>query len=175
MLRGINVGSARRIPMADLRGALGDAGFPGAATHGQSGNVGLDSGLAPTALERASAELIAERFELEVPVTARTGEELAAILAHDPIPGAGRDPKRYQVTFLAVAPDPEPVAVLAARAVGEERVLAHGRELYSWHPDGIARSKLAAALTGREFGAGATVRNWSTVTRLHELASRPPA
>ena len=42
-----------------------------------------------------------------------------------------------------------PLAKLEAAATGGERLVASGRELYTWHPDGIGRSKLAALLAGR--------------------------
>ena len=40
----------------------------------------------------------------------------------------------------------------------------HGREIYAWHPDGVARSKLWNALAGKGLGVTATARNWTTVT-----------
>jgi len=46
-----------------------------------------------------------------------------------------------------------------------------GRELYTWHPEGQARSKLAAALTAKELGVNATARNWTTVRTLLDMAS----
>lgn len=175
MLRGINLGPNRRVPMAELRGLLGDAGYQDVATYVQSGNIVLSSDEAPEALERAVAALISEHFGFDVPVVCRTAQELAAVVAHDPIPGAADDPKRYQVTFLTAEPDDDVVAGLAERATETERVAAHGRELYTWHPDGIARSKLATSLTAKTLGVGATARNWTTVRTLAEMASQPPA
>jgi uncharacterized protein (DUF1697 family) len=171
MLRGINVGAARRIAMAQLRALLGDAGFSNVVTHGQSGNVALDSELDGEALAARVGGLIAQRFAFPVPVTVRSADELVAVIALDPIEGAAADPKRYQVTFLAGAPSPEAVARLDALVAQRERFAVHGRELYSHHPDGIARSKLAARLTHAELGAGATARNWATVAALRDLSS----
>lgn len=51
-----------------------------------------------------------------------------------------------------------------------EQFVVIGREIYAWHPDSIARSKLWAALAGRGLGVKATARNWSTVTKLLALA-----
>jgi len=175
MLRGINLGPNRRVPMAELRALLSGAGYADVATYVQSGNIVLSSDAAPDAVAAAVGELISERFGFEVPVIARTGEQLAAVLAHDPIEGAAADPKRYQVTFLARAPSREAVQRLAGLAGDRERLAVHGRELYSWHPDGIARSKLALRLTAKELGVSATARNWKTVSTLAEMASGPPA
>ncbi len=169
MLRGINLGPRRRIPMADLRTLLTDAGFAQVATHLQSGNVVLASDRAPVSLETEVGRLISERFGFAVPVLARSGAELSAIVAHDPIPAAAQDPRRYQVTFLGEAPGAESVSRLQALVAGAERLAVAGRELYSFHPDGIARSRLAAQLTAGWLGARVTVRNWSTVTTLREM------
>jgi len=175
LLRGINLGGKRRVPMADLRALLTDAGYEDVATYVQSGNVVLESSSTPAELEPAVGTLISEHFGFEVPVCARSAVQLAEVLAHDPIPGGANDPKRYQVTFLA---EPAPAAVvhrLEELATVTERVAAHGRELYTFHPDGIARSKLGKSLTVKELGMAATARNWTTVTTLAEMASGPSA
>jgi uncharacterized protein (DUF1697 family) len=45
-----------------------------------------------------------------------------------------------------------------------------GREVYSWHPDGVGRSPLWERLAGKALGIAATSRNWSTVTTLLAMA-----
>ena len=57
-------------------------------------------------------------------------------------------------------------------AAPEERFVHAGSEIYAWHPEGVARSKLWALLAGRGLGVTATARNWTTVTKLLELATR---
>ncbi len=171
LLRGINLGPSRRVPMAELRTLLSDAGYEDVATYVQSGNIVLSSSAKPAELETAVAELISARFGFEVPVCARSAAELDKVLEHDPIPGAADEPKHYQVTFLAERAPAASVKKLAQMALESERVVAHGRELYTFHPDGIARSKLAKALTAKELGIAATARNWTTVRTLAEMAS----
>jgi uncharacterized protein (DUF1697 family) len=179
LLRGINLGPSRRVPMAELRALLSNAGYEDVATYVQSGNVVLSSPAKPAKpakpaeLESSVAELVSDRFGFEVPVCARSASQLAKVMAHDPIPGGADDPKRYQVTFLAERAPAAVVRRLEELAAGSERVAAHGRELYTYHPDGIARSKLAKALTASELGIAATARNWTTVRTLAEMASRP--
>jgi uncharacterized protein (DUF1697 family) len=171
MLRGINVGSSRRVPMADLRELLEEAGFQNVATYVQSGNIALDSTAKPAALEGRLAELIEARFDFEVPVVVRSGKQLAAVVEHDPFQGVADDPKRYQVSFLSEKLSAETVARLQELAHESERVAVHGREVYAWHPDGVARSKLWNALGGKGLGVTATARNWTTVNRLLEMAA----
>jgi uncharacterized protein (DUF1697 family) len=62
------------------------------------------------------------------------------------------------------------VKTLKAAAVAPERVAFHGREIYAWHPEGVARSKLWNSLAGKGLGVTATARNWTTVTTLLEMA-----
>jgi uncharacterized protein (DUF1697 family) len=71
---------------------------------------------------------------------------------------------------LSAAADPKLESRLAELAVAPERVVALGRELYTWHPDGIGRSRLAAQLARPLRGINATARNWFTVTALLALA-----
>ena len=55
LLRGINVGSHRRIGMADLRELLAGHGYEDVRTHLQSGNVVLTSSLQADRLGRSSS------------------------------------------------------------------------------------------------------------------------
>jgi uncharacterized protein (DUF1697 family) len=170
MLRGINLGPNRRVPMADLRESLNQAGFENVTTYVQSGNIALDSAVKPVTLERRLAELIEARFGFEVPVIVRSGKQLAAVVEHDPLHGVADNPKRYQVSFLSHKLPAKTVTQLRELAHESERVAVHGREVYAWHPEGVARSKLWNALAGQSLGVTATARNWTTVCKLLEMA-----
>ncbi len=161
LLRGINVGAANRIGMPVLREALSAAGFTNVRTHLQSGNVLADGD--PAAL------VAAIRAVIDVPCVVRSAAELDAAVAANPFPAeAAENPKALQVTFWAEPPEPGTLEALSARTAEGERVAVHGREVYSWHPHGMARSKLALAVTPPKVAA--TARNWNTVLKLAELA-----
>jgi uncharacterized protein (DUF1697 family) len=170
LLRGINIGPRNRIAMPALREALADAGMPGARTYVQSGNVVLDSELDPDALRAETERLIAERFDLQIAVVVRTRDELAEVIARDPLGDEATEPKRYQVSFLSDELDQAVVEKLRSRASETERLVAIGRELYAWHPDGVGRSKLWASVAAKGLGVTATARNWLTVNALLEMA-----
>ena len=70
-----------------------------------------------------------------------------------------------------LAADADIGARLAATATPEERFAVIGREIYGWHPEGIARSRLAILLAGRVLKVTATARNWTTVTALLALTA----
>jgi uncharacterized protein (DUF1697 family) len=170
LLRGVNVGGRNKLAMPALRAALEQAGMEDVTTYVQSGNVVLDSAAEPDALARACEAVIAERFDMQVAAVVRTRDELAAVVAHDPLGGVADSQKLYQVTFCAKEPDEQALAKVAERAVDGERIVARGREIYAWFPHGVGRSKLAAQLGRQDLGVVATARNWTTVTRLLALA-----
>jgi uncharacterized protein (DUF1697 family) len=170
LLRGINLGPARRVPMADLRALFGDAGYEDVRTYVQSGNVVLTAGADPAQLESEAERLISDRFGFEVPVVARSRDQLAAVVELNPLHDVATNPKRYQVSFLSAELPADVVATLQAAATGDERLVAHGRELFAWHPEGVARSKLWNAVAGRGLGVVATARNWTTVMTLLAMA-----
>jgi len=174
LLRGINLGATNRIAMPQLRELLTDAGFEDVRTYLQSGNVVLDSTATAEAVAGQIEQLIADHLALNIPVVTRTRDEIADVIRHNPLGTLADDPKRYQVTFLAGTIATETTQKLADAAVDPERFVATGRELYTWHPNGVARSKLATMMSGRGLGVTATARNWTTVTKLLELADAEP-
>ena len=170
LLRGINIGSRNRISMPELREALEDAGYDDVRTYLQSGNVVLTSTASAKKVARDCERLIADRFGLEIAVVARTRSELAKVAKRNPLKRVAKDPKRYQVSFLETKPAAKVVRELEDVAAHEEEVVSIGREIYAWHPAGVARSKLWAKLAGKNLGVTATARNWTTVEKLLELA-----
>jgi uncharacterized protein (DUF1697 family) len=169
-LRGINVGSRNRVSMAELREQLANAGFDDVRTYLQSGNIVLSSKASPASVARRCEEAIGERFGLEIAVVVRTRDELADVVRRNPLGDVAKDPKRYQVSFLDAEPDPALVDKLAEVAAASERFEVIGREIYAWHPAGVARSKLWTLLAGKGLGVTATARNWTTVEKVLVLA-----
>jgi uncharacterized protein (DUF1697 family) len=172
LLRGINLASANRIKMHELTAALTDAGLGSdPRTYVQSGNVVLESSLPEGELAGAVSGLLMQRFGISSPVVVRTAGELRQIVERNPFPRqASADPKRLQVTFLTAPAGAERLATLTQRAALGELVAAVDRQIYTWHPEGIARTKLAPALVPA--GVPATSRNWNTVNALLEMTRR---
>jgi uncharacterized protein (DUF1697 family) len=169
LLRGINLGSRNRVAMPELRRQLEEAGMEDVATYLQSGNVVLGSDASEEALTRECERVIEAGFGLKIAVVVRTRDELAAVVKRNPLQDVATNPKRYQVSFLSAELEPAVVEKLAALPAEAERFVASGRELYAWHPDGVARSKLWNGLAGKGLGVTATARNWTTVTKLLEM------
>jgi uncharacterized protein (DUF1697 family) len=170
LLRGVNVGSHNRIAMGELRELLADLGYGDARTLVQSGNIVLTAEIDPCVLERELQREIAGRFGVSTPVVVRTRDELAAAIAFDPLGEIADQPKLYQVSFLSKQPSAETMHEIEAVDFAPERFVHRGREIYAWHPAGIQRSRLARLLSDKRLGVTATARNWSTTTKLLELA-----
>jgi uncharacterized protein (DUF1697 family) len=171
LLRGINLGSRNRVSMPKLRAALEGAGFEDVKTYLQSGNVVLSSRKAADTVRRDCERLISKELGLDVDVVVRSRAQLAEVVERNPLGKVAKNPKRHQVSFLAAKPPAGLRKKLEAAAAAQERFAVSGREVFAWHPEGVARSKLWALLAGKQLGVTATSRNWTTVTKLLELAS----
>jgi uncharacterized protein (DUF1697 family) len=170
LLRGINLGPRNRVAMPALRELLTGAGFENVRTYVGSGNVVLETRRKPAGVAKACEELIAAQLGLDIAVVARTRDELAEVVRRNPLGDVADNPKRYQVSFLESEPDPKVVEKMTGLAADGERVESIGREIYAWHPAGVARSRLWAGLAGKGLGVKATARNWTTVTALLSMA-----
>ena len=175
LLRGINVGSHRRIGMADLRELLAGHGYEDVRTHLQSGNVVLTSSLPADRLGTKLERELERGLGFKVEVIVRTRAELARVISHNPLAGVAKDPSRYLVTFLRAKPAAKLVRELRALDVAPEQIAVSGREVYSWHPGGFQSSPLAKLLSKTGVSTAGTNRNWRTVTKLLELADEGTA
>ena len=171
LLRGINVGGARMVAMADLRAMMTALGFSDVTTVLQSGNVLFrGSPKAPARLESQLEAALEKRLGLTVACHVRTADEWHAIVEANPFTGeARRDPSHLLVTCFKSPLDKAKVKALQAAIAGPETLCADGRHLYMFFPDGVGNSK-AVALIDRKLAARGTARNWNTVTKLAALA-----
>lgn len=170
LLRGINLAGHNRIAMPALRDALTAAGFGDVRTYLQSGNVVLSSSAKADDVVRKVKRLIAKEFGLDIAVVGRTRAQLGKVVELNPLQKVAKNPKRYQVSFLEAKATRELMRRVEDAAVPPEQVIAVGREIYAWHPDGVGRSQLWALLGSQRLGVTATSRNWTTVTSLLTLA-----
>jgi uncharacterized protein (DUF1697 family) len=170
LLRGINLGPARRVPMGELRALLTERGYGDVRTLLQSGNVAVTTGKGADSLRKDLEQAIAERFGVETDVVLRTSEELEALIEANPLGGVATDPKRLQVHFLSGEPAAAAARELEEVDIAPERIAVRGREIHVWHANGIQRSPASKVIARADLGVVATARNWSTVTKLLEIA-----
>lgn len=172
LLRGINVGGHKKVPMGELREVIAGAGWTDVRTYLQSGNVAFTvPGEEHTDAEvRQSLErMIAERFGFDVPCLVRTGEELMAVAEACPYPVDEIDPAKLLVLFLERDPGAGHFAGIDTQAYAPDTFRHVGSAVYCHFPNGMGRSKLGPALEAVRPRVLATGRNWRTVGKLIEL------
>ena len=172
LLRGINVGRAKRIAMADLRARIAALGYRDVRTLLNSGNVVYT---APRAGTAAAAKRIQEALAssgLIARVTVVDAAQLDTIVAENPLVARSDNHARLFVSFVNEPGGIARLAGLTKRAWGDEAFAAGSLAAYFWCPNGVLESAVSAAI-GRELGDGVTARNWSTVLKLQALANAP--
>ncbi|MEU9938579.1 DUF1697 domain-containing protein [Streptomyces lavendulae] len=175
LLRGINVGGNKKVPMAELRAVLEGLGHGDVQTYLQSGNAVFSSAEGdPEVLARGLEAAIEGHFGFRVPCLVVDGGYLAAVAGACPFPAAELEGRQLHATFFSAQPGPERFAALDGAAYLPEEYRLGDRVLYLYAPDGLGRSKLAEALARPAVvkGLDVTTRNWNTVAKLVEL-TRP--
>lgn len=174
LLRGINVGKAKRLAMADLRAVVEGLGYREVATLIASGNVAFTAtgGTARDAARRLEAAL-AERLGLSCRVVGLSAAELAEIVAGNPLAALTTNPSRLLVAVWNDPAVPERLARLARTAPAGEAFEVTSRAAYLWCPEGSLKSVVGEALVGRA-GDGLTTRNLATLGKLLALATGRP-
>lgn len=171
LLRGINVGRAKRVAMADLRKLIGDLGYEDVRSVLNSGNVVFQG---PARPQDEVAAGIEEALVLKLGVAARVmvldSEELGAIVAANPLLDVAADHARLLTFILAGGASRQALEALCGQDWHPGAVALGQRAAYVWCPDGILDSPAAQAL-GKQLGDTTTSRNWSTLAKLHALCA----
>ncbi|GGN73604.1 hypothetical protein GCM10011579_051840 [Streptomyces albiflavescens] len=172
LLRGINVGGAKKVPMAELRSLMEGLGLSGVRTYLQSGNAvfGSEHG-DEESLAAELAQAIEKHFGFTVGVLVRDHAYLKAVREGCPFPAAELEAKQLHATYFSGPVDAERFASVDQPAFLPEEFRLGDRVLYLYAPDGLGRSKLAEALSKPRLlkGITATSRNWNTVVKLEEM------
>jgi uncharacterized protein (DUF1697 family) len=174
LLRGINVGGAKRVVMSELQDLCGNLGFEDARTVLQSGNVVFRCKSGDAArLERQLEREISARLAVECDVIVRTPEEWHALVDGNPFEEEARRMPGYLIAMLLKeAPDRKAVRKLQEAIPGREALRAGARHLYIVYPDGVGRSKLTHVYIEKQLGTRGTARNWNTVLKLAAVCDR---
>ncbi|HWW83219.1 MAG TPA: DUF1697 domain-containing protein [Vicinamibacterales bacterium] len=169
LIRGINVGGNRRLPMAVLTDLLEDLGCVDVRTYIQSGNVVFRSATSDrSSLARQLTVVVSKTHGFEPHVLLLTPKELEHAAADNPYSEAAKNPQALHLFFLDEPPKTPDTAAMEKLKTKTERYQLEGKIFYFYTPDGFGRSKLGAAAE-RLLGVPATARNWRTVTTLVEM------
>lgn len=171
LLRGVNVGRAKRLAMADWRQQLQGLGYASVATVLNSGNAVFDSAEAmgtPQHAERIREALLSA-FDLDVAVVVKTARQWQAIASGHGLSAAAVDPSRLLVLLSSDAAGLKAVDALAPKVQAPDEFRRAREAAYLWCEHGILNSPAALALAGA-MGRQITSRNWATVQRIARVA-----
>jgi uncharacterized protein (DUF1697 family) len=166
LLRGINVGRAKRVAMVDLRSLIEGLGFLDVHTLLNSGNVVFQAARpSPTKVASAIEAAIQGRFGFSVPVVVLTARDLHTVVAENPLAQASDDPSKVLVAFVAKGAVLGKAKPLLEEAWAPEALAIGSKAAYLWCARGIIDSNLIKAFS-RVTADAATTRNWRTVLKL---------
>lgn len=173
LIRGINVSGQKKLPMAELRAALTEAGLDGVRTYIQSGNVLCESpARGATAAGEIVQRTIAEAFGYEVDVITLTPWELESVLDRNPFlsPVEPGDERKLGYALLREKPEPAKVDGLDRAQFAPDELAVHDRVAYIRVQNGFGTSKLSTNYIESRLHVRATMRNHRTMIKLLEMA-----
>lgn len=169
LLRGINVGGQKILPMSELASMLENIGLRNVETYVQSGNVVFQS-------EETNILLLADTIRaaikksrsFEPQVLLLEPRAIEKAVRENPFPEAESEPKTLHLFFLSSEPRSPDLDTLESIKSSRERFTLKDGVLYLHAPDGIGRSRLAANAE-KLLGVPMTGRNWRTVRKIMEM------
>jgi uncharacterized protein (DUF1697 family) len=175
LLRGVNVGKANRVPMAEFRSMLQGLGYDEVATLLNSGNaVFTSSGRSAPKHAESIASSLAASMGVSTSVVVKSASELRAAVAANPLPVPEQDHSKFLVAFAN-----DPAALKGLESLQHlvqppERLIVGQGAAYLHCAAGILESKVGAAMLGK-VGKSVTTRNWATTLKLLSLCGTSAA
>lgn len=170
LLRGINVGGHKKVPMAELRELLLKSGFENVRTYIQSGNIILQSSISHTKeIEIRIQKLICAHFGFEVPVIAKTRQELEALFNACPFSKEKKETSYF--IMLSTIPKQDLVEEVSEKTFQNEEFVIINDCLYFHSSIGYGNSKFNMNFFEKKLNLTATSRNYKTLMKLLEMSS----
>ncbi|HEV7608967.1 MAG TPA: DUF1697 domain-containing protein [Steroidobacteraceae bacterium] len=169
LFRGINVGKAKRIAMADLQALLGKLGYTDVHTLLNSGNA-VFTAEAEAGAKHAERirQAVLKKLGVDALVIVKSEKDVAAIIAGNELGAIAHDHSRLLVALTNEGKALASVKALAKTAWGDEKIHVGKHAAYLWCANGILESKAAVALLKGLDNTG-TTRNWATLNKIHVL------
>ncbi len=171
LLRGINVGGHKKVPMADLKKMMTDLGFENIKTLLNSGNVVFSTSEKNIKiLENRIAEALEETFDFPVPVLVRKATDFQKLIKNNPFGNIEihKDIRLY-VTFLK---SPAKNTHFEIPWLSEDRsyqiIDFSGSEIISVLDVSEKKTTDAMKILEDNFGKELTTRNWNTLIKLEK-------
>lgn len=170
LLRGVNVGGNKKVPMKALVQVALDCGFTEVATYIQSGNLLFNAGVSTAEAETKLEKAIEARFGFQVEVIVRSAAQWNRYAAGTPFTQAQHERPNLVLLGLSKKPPKADAAkLLRERATQGELIEIQGDAVWVDFPAGVGVSKLTPAVMDRAVGSTVTARNWKTVQQLAQM------
>lgn len=174
LIRGINVGTAKRIAMKDLREQLTGLGYDDVRTLLQSGNAVFGTSDSATVAAGKIEKLLADGFGVPARVLVRTRQQVIDAADADPLGDIASDGSKHFLGFFESKPSKKVLAETDELnddgKTGPDIARVIDDHLYLWCPNGITNATFAKVNWDKKLGVAVTMRNWNTVTKLIALA-----
>jgi uncharacterized protein (DUF1697 family) len=175
LLRGINVTGYKVILMNDLKILFEKMNFEEVKTYIQSGNIVFKTSesLTDSELVQRIQQSVTGKYNFFVPAIVRSREELEKILAGNPfLKEKDINTDWLYATFLSESPRQSDREAISKYDLSPERFYLIRNEAYLYCPKGYGNTKISNLFFENRLKVNATTRNWKTVIKLVDLASR---
>ena len=169
LLRGVNVGGNRKVPMAELKRVFEQCGFSEVKTYINSGNVIFESLKKPTV--SAIQNTILSTFGFAVPLLILDGDRMCRIAQAIPEGWQNDTTQKSDVAYLFPTVDDATITMkLGCNPDIETAVYTKGALLFSIDRKYQSRSSLLK-IVGTPLYQHMTIRNINTARKLAELVT----
>lgn len=169
LLRGINVGGHKKVPMADLRELLTKSGLVNVKTYIQSGNVIFQSSeVNKDKLEAQIKKSILDYFGFEVSVMVRTRADLETIFNNCPFSEEKKENSYFAI--LSDIPNKNLVKEAYKKTYENEEYKILNDCLYFYCTNGYGNAKFNMNYFEKKLEIAATSRNYKTMVKLLSLS-----
>jgi uncharacterized protein (DUF1697 family) len=170
LLRGVMPFGKNKVPMADLRNVLAQAGLENVQTYIQTGNVIAQSDLSQSKLEKLVHDVIKEHIGVDITVIARNAQQFEDILVSNPFKNL--ETSKLYFTILASIPDENTLNNFLSIDFYPDQVVVIGDVLYTLYTTKYSDSKFNNNFFENKLQARATTRNFNTMTKLAHLGKK---
>lgn len=165
LLKGINVGGHKKVPMAELRELLAKTGLENIKTYIQSGNVVFQSLTKSIQnIEEIIQKAIISHFGFDVSVLVRTREHLQAIFNNCPF--SEEKKLKSHFTMLHDVPEEELVKIASEKVYEGEEYYIINDCIYFYCEKGYGKAKFNMNFFERKLKTIGTARNYNTMVKL---------
>lgn len=171
LLRGINVGGKNKISMPELKAAFEDNGYKDVVTYINSGNIVFSShNDNEESLKKECEAVIADRFQLNIPVTIVSAESLLAALQNAPDWWDEDSQSKHNAIFVI----PPAIAAEVIEQVGfskpeYEQIECYGQVIFWSAPIETFSKTRWSKIVGKSVYNSITIRNANTAKKLLQL------